>query len=225
VTLDRRLVAVGALALAFLVGGVAQAELWKVTSGPVLAVVCSQFAWALLCFVVALLAARGAVRAGVVWGAATGLALIGSYYLAQWVFDGAHAASSQFLYARGPAWVVGSVVAGGCFGLCGGLVSGARRGATAPALGGALAAFTIGVGPALSSAATGRMTDFLGDLTPRTWAAIVYAGVGLVILVAVWRRCGHRATAVGVGAGVAIAAVGLGVLFWAERSGVLYQTF
>lgn len=205
---------------AVVIGGVTQAyaEGWGLE--PLTVVTNTQFAWTLLCFVVAWALAQGRLTSGLVAGGLTGLGLITSYYGLQWVADGWDAAASQFTHSSGAAWVVASVGCGAVIGSLGALAgSSATDHPTRKALGLATMGLVLALGPLLWS--------ILDEGTLREdwrwFAAAVYAAVGLFLGALALRRCGVTAFLRGLGLATVGAAAAFGCLL-ALQSTVLYAT-
>ena len=207
------------LAVAFVVGGVAQAWFWRVDLDVVTAPLSSQFAWAVVLYAGGWVAPRRTVWATAA-GALTGAVLIGSYYLCQALADGARSATDQFADSRGPAWVAASVLVGAALGLLGGW---SARSAERPARA-AFALLTmaaaLAAGPLLLVALYGAHLP----ATARVVIPVVYAGVGLGLAVHAVRRVPRPALARGAAGAVVAGAVGLGVLVLLMTR-VLYRTF
>jgi hypothetical protein len=117
--MSRRPALTACLLVAFLVGGVGQAWLWRLGVEPLSAVVNSQFAWALILYLAGWVAGSTRLGHGTLAGALTGSVLIGSYYLCQALADGPGSAVSQFTKSHGPAWVIATMLVGGVLGLLG----------------------------------------------------------------------------------------------------------
>lgn len=107
------------LAVAFLVGGVAQAWAWRLDVPVLPAVLNTQFAWALILYAAGWLGGAGRPLRVLVAGAATGAVLIASYYLCQVAADGTRSAVDQFVDGRGVGWVVATVGVGATLGALG----------------------------------------------------------------------------------------------------------
>lgn len=214
----RSLVVVTATAGAVAIGGLAQTLLWRLGSEWLTAITNSQFAWALFCFLIAWWWSGGRLTAGVAAGALTGLGLITSYYVVQWLVDGRHAAVDQFVDARGIAWTAATLMGGAVMGLLGGLASSARD--PRRAFGRVAAAGVVGCGP---------LFWFLlnRDLfPPETIAAVVfYLAVGVGLIVVALRSSGARSTVKGGLIAVVVVAALLGTLQVLQRTGALYLTF
>ena len=217
----RRTALISVAAGAVLLGGVTQAYAWRWGMEPLAKVVNTQFAWTLLCFVAAWGWARGRVLSGMAAGALTGLGLIASFYLLQWLASGWHAAESQFVHSSGPAWVIASVGGGAVIGILGALAScSPQERPIHKALGLSTAALIVGLGP---------LTWFVinGESLHRDWnwvATGFYGTVGLILLTLALRLCGISSFL----RGLALAAVGsaaaLGSLLILQST-VLYTTF
>jgi hypothetical protein len=211
-----------ALLGALLIGGVSQAFAHRTRFGALASVTDSQFLWVLLTFAVAWAYAAGRLGPAAAAGGLTGLALIVSYYVVQWLAEGEHAAVSQFADARGTAWTVASVVGGAIIGLFGGLAGmDARRRPRAKALGLTTPGVIIGLGPVLWLAVDHNRLGVTGALT----AALVFALVGAALFVAAIRTCGLGATVQAAAISVAIGVVAVVGLLVLETSGWLYLTF
>lgn len=216
----RRIAAPALVVLAaFLVGGVAQAWLWRLDVEALTAPLSSQFAWAVVLYAAGWVAPRRTAWA-MAAGAITGAVLIGSYYLCQALADGAGSATDQFADSRGPAWVIASVLVGAALGLLGGW---SARVQERPVRGG-FALLTMAValagGPLLLVALYGAHLP----ATARVVIPIVYAGVGAALVLHAVRRV-PRVSLLRGAAGAAVAGVaGLGVLVLLMTR-VLYQTF
>lgn len=213
----------GALAAlwAILIGGVAQTYVWRWGLDGVTKVTNSQFAWALLCFVVALAWARGRVASGIVVGGLTGLGLISSYYGAQWFADGWHSAASQFAGTFGFAWTVAATGGGALVGLLGGLAgSSAEAHPTRKAVGLSTMALLFGLGPLAWFKINGDVLHLDG-----IWVAITFygaIGVGLGAF-ALW-KCGVAAFLRGLALGALTSLAALAGLLVLQGT-VLYTTF
>lgn len=212
---------VGAAVCAVLIGGIAQTYAWRWGIGPVTKVTNTQFAWMLLCFVVAWAWAEGRVTSGIVAGGLTGLGLIGSYYCVQWLADGWHAAASQFSGSSGLAWVVAAIGGGALVGSLGALVGSSAEGRpTQKAFGLSTAALAVGLGPLVWSITKGEALHKDG-----IWVAIAFYGaVGVLLGALALRFCGISSFLRGLGlaaVGSFVALAGLLVL----QSTVLYTTF
>lgn len=207
---------------ALLIGGVAQAFLWRWGLGGLSTVVGSQFMWVLLAFGVAWGWARGRVGQGAVAGAVTGLALIASYYAMQWVADGRHSAIAQFSKTGGVAWTLAATGGGAVIGLFGALAGmDGRERPRSKALGIATPAVILGAGPALWLLTNGRYID-PARVAPA--AAVFVLAAGALLLYAV-RTCGPIASVQALAISVGIGSVALGGLLWLETNGLLYLTF
>jgi hypothetical protein len=207
---------------ALLVGGVSQTFLWRWGLDGLSNVTDSQFLWVLLTFGVACGWAQGRLGQGAAAGALTGLALIVSYYLTQWVADGRHAALSQFSKTGGTAWTLAAVGGGAVMGLCGALASmDARTHPRLKALGITTAAVVAGVGPVLWVLVEGTYLQ-PSRLLP---AVIVFALAGAALLVVAARSCGTLASVQALAISAALGAVALGVLLVLQTQGWLYRTF
>lgn len=206
---------------AVLIGGVAQTYAWRWGIEPLTKVTNTQFAWTLLCFVVAWAWAQGRLRSGMVAGGLTGFGLIASYYSLQWLADGWHAAESQFTHSSGPAWVIASAGCGAVIGCLGTLASvPAAEHPTLKALGLSTMGLVLALGPLLWSV--------LNDGALRedwNWAApAFYATVGLSLGTLALRRCGVPAFLRGLGLATVGTAAALGSLL-VLQSTLLYTTF
>jgi hypothetical protein len=207
---------------ALLVGGVAQAVVWRWGVDWLTAVTNSQFLWVLLCFCVAWGWSRGSLGRGATAGGLTGLALIASYYLVQWAVEGPHAALSQLTHSRGLAWTAASVIGGCGVGLLGALAGEpAVRRPARKAFGLIGAGTLVGGGPAVWLLASGDRL-LVGQ---RAVAVAVFVTVGLVLVATAVRRCGPRAAFRGGVSGACLALLLLVVLFLLEEAGILYLTF
>lgn len=212
-------VSLGALG-ALIVGGVAQAVVWRWDIDWLTAVTNSQFLWVLLCFLVAWGWSRGQVLPGIAAGAATGLALIASYYGMQWLVDGRSSAVGQFTDSRGVAWTAASVVGGAGVGLFGALA--ACPAVTRPrrkAFGLVSAALILAGGPATWLATRSQLAP--------EGAAIAAATYGCVAAALLWvalRRCGAREAIRGGALAAIVAALVLATLFVLQNS-LLYLTY
>lgn len=209
----------GVLVAAFLIGGVAQAWLWRLGVEPLTSVLNTQFAWALVLYAAGWAAPRRTVWA-VASGALAGAVLIGSYYLCQALADGTSSATDQFAKSRGPAWVAATILVGAGLGLLGGW---SARAAERPVRGGfallTMAAALV-LGPVVLVGLYG------GDLpaTSRLVVPVVYGVVGLGLALVALRRV-PRASLVRAAAAASVAgAVGLGLLVLLMTR-VLYRTF
>lgn len=211
----------GAGLYAVLIGGVAQTYAWRWGVEPVTKVTNSQFAWMLLCFVVAWALAGGRLSAGIVAGGVTGLGLIGSYYCVQWLADGWHSAASQFSGAYGAAWTVAAAGGGALVGGLGALAgSSADVQPTRKAIGLSTSALVLGLGPLVWFIRNGDSLHQDG-----IWVAVAFYGaVGVLLGTYALRKCGISSFMRGLGLGgmaSSVALVGLLVL----QSTVLYPTF
>jgi hypothetical protein len=210
------------LLAALLVGGVSQTFFWRWGLDGLSNVTGSQFLWVLLTFGVAWGWAEGRLGQGAAAGALTGLALIVSYYLTQWVADGRHAALSQFSKSGGTAWTVAAVGGGAVMGLCGALASmDARTHPRLKAFGITTPAVVAGAGPVLWVLAEGMFLE-PARLLP---AVVVFAVAGLALLVVAVRACGALAAVQALAISAAIGAGALGVLLVLQTQGWLYLTF
>lgn len=211
----------GAALCAVLIGGVAQTYAWRWGVDPVTKVTNSQFAWLLLCFVVAWARARGRVLSGIVAGGLTGVGLIASYYCVQWFADGWHAAASQFSGTYGLAWTVAATGGGALVGGLGALAgSAAETKPTQQAVGLMTAALIVGLGPLVWFMANGDVLRKDG-----IWVAIAFYGaVGVLLGTLALRKCGISAAMRGLGLGAMASSVVLAGLL-ALQSTVLYTTF
>ena len=218
----RAAVAALGLAGAVLCGGIAQTFLWRWGLDPLSVVLGSQFAWVLLTFGVAWAWARGRVAAGVAAGALTGLALIASYYLTQWLADGRHAAVAQFTKSRGVAWTLGAVAGGAVMGIFGALAGrDADRGPRLKALGIATPAVVVGAGAPLWLLHFAANLD-AAELLP---AVVVFVVAGAALLVATARSCGLGPGIQGLAVSLGLAAAALVGLMVLQTHGWLYLTF
>lgn len=218
---NRGVVAGAGLVGAVLIGGVAQTYAWRWDIEWLSDVSNSQFLWVLWSFLVAWAWSRGRVVQGAAAGAATGLALIVSYYLVQWVSDGRHSATSQFADARGAAWTLAAVGGGAAVGILGGLAAApAATAAGRKAFGLVAMGLVVGAGPSTWLAARGGSFQDGGLST----AATLFAIVGLVLLVAAARTCGAAALLRSGALAAVTGATALAVLFALEHT-VLYLTF
>jgi hypothetical protein len=206
---------------AFLVGGVGQAVVWRWDIDWLTAVSGSQFLWVLLCFFVAWAWSLGRLLPGAAAGAITGLMLIVSYYVVQWLLDGRHAAVAQFTESRGLAWTGASVVGGAAVGLLGALA--AASASTTPrrkAFGLVSAALIMGLGPAAWLTLTAERAQRDGA----SIAAAIFVCVAVGLLWVALRRCGLAHTIRGGIPAVAVTVALLVTLLVLQRS-VLYMTF
>ena len=205
---------------AVLIGGVTQAyaERWGVE--PLTKIANTQFAWTLLCFVVAWASAQGRLTTGMATGGLTGLGLIASYYCLQWVADGWDAAESQFTHSSGPAWVIASVGCGAVIGCLGALASApVSEHPTRKVLGLSTMGLVLALGPFLWS-----VLDDGSLLEASNWVApAFYAGVGLLLGALALQRCGVPAFLRGLGLATVGAAAAFGCLL-VLQSTVLYAT-
>jgi hypothetical protein len=208
---------------AVLIGGVAQTFAWRWGVDALTAVTNSQFLWLLLCFVVAWGWSRGSLPSGAAAGAGTGLALIVSYYLVQWLVDGRYSAVDQFVESSGAAWVLASAVGGAAAGLLGALAGGSSVDqAQRRAVGLATAAVLVGGGPAawIVLRGGGVLAAPGGSLV----AAAVYLAVGAALVSVAVRRSGWPATVRGVLVAVVVAG-GLAASLYVLQRTILYVTF
>lgn len=217
--MPRRVALLLVLVAAFLIGGVAQAWLWRLDVEVLTAPLSSQFAWAVVLFAAGWVAPR---RTGwaVTAGAVTGAVLIGSYYLCQALADGAGSATDQFTKSRGPAWVLASILVGAALGLLGGW---SVRTQERPVRGGfalLTMALALGCGPVLLVALYGEHLP----ATARVVIPVVYACVGLGLVGLAIRRVPRPALQRAAAAAALAGVVGLGVLVLLMTR-VLYQTF
>lgn len=207
---------------ALLVGGVSQTLLWRWGLGGLATVTGSQFTWVLLAFGVARARAGGRVLPGTAAGGVTGLALITSYYVMQWVVDGRHSALAQLAKTGGAAWTVSAIGGGAVIGLFGGLASmDARARPTAKALGLVTPAAIVIAGPALWLLAGGGRLE-AARLAP---AAAVFALAGAALVLYAVRACGARAAGRAVVMSIGSGVVALAGLLWLQTHGGLYPTF
>lgn len=218
----RRLsVVLGASVGALLIGGVAQAYAWRWGADWLVKVTNSQFAWLLLCFVVAAAWTGRRRWSGALAGALTGLGLIASYYAVQWLADGWESASSQFSSSFGLAWSIAAIAGGGLAGALGSLASAsADHHPVRSAFALSTAALLTGLGPLASSVASaGRLT------ADGMWVAIAfYASIGAGLLVIALRRYGIGAFLRGLALAAPVSSALLAALFLLQRT-VLYPTF
>jgi hypothetical protein len=206
---------------AVLIGGVAQAFVWRWDIDWLTAVSSSQFLWGLLCFYVAWGWSRGRLLPGVAAGATTGLGLIASYYVVQWLVDGRHAALDQFTESRGLAWTAASVIGGAGVGLLGALA--AAPATTHPrrkAFGLVGTALIVAGGPAAWWISRGD--QLRPDGSAISVATFVCVGAAL-LATALW-RCGPGDTIRGGVPAVLLATVVLAMLYVLEPR-LLYLTF
>lgn len=219
-----RRTSVAALGLlgALLAGGVSQTFLWRWGLDGVSHVTNSQFLWVLLTFGVAWGWAEGLLGQGAAAGALTGLALIASYYMTQWLADGRHAALAQFSKTGGMAWTVAAVGGGAAMGLCGALAGmDARERPRLKAIGITIPAVIVVAGPVLWVLAGGAYLD-PSRLLP---AVGVFVLAGVVLLVVAVRTCGPLAVVQGVAISATCGAAALGALLVLQTQGWLYLTF
>jgi hypothetical protein len=211
----------GAALCAILIGGVAQTYVWRWGLDGVTKVTNTQFAWALLCFVVALAWAQGRVSWGMVAGGLTGLGLISSYYGVQWFADGWHSAASQFAGTYGFAWTVAATGGGALVGVLGGLAgSSAEVHPTRKAVGLSTTALLVGLGPL-------AWFKINGDLLHQDgiWVAITFYGtVGAGLVAFAFWECGVAPFLRGLFLGALTALVTLAGLLVLQGT-VLYTTF
>lgn len=207
------------LLAAVLVGGVAQAWLWRLGIEPLTAVLNTQFAWACLLYAAGWAAPR---RTG--WsalaGAVTGVVLIGSYYLCQALADGARSATDQFTDARGPAWVVATVGVGTVLGVLGGWSARTTDRPVRAGFGLLTMAAALVLGPVLLVGLYGGDVPTISRLV----VPAVYGVLGLALAVHAVRRVPRDCLARGAAAAVVAGAAGLGVLVLLMTR-VLYRTF
>ncbi|MDO7869663.1 hypothetical protein [Nocardioides jiangxiensis] len=213
----RRLAAV--LVAAFLVGGVAQAWLWRLDVQVLTAAVTTQFAWALVLYAAGWTAPRRS-RWAVLSGALAGAVLIGSYYLCQALADGAASATDQFAQSRGPAWVAATIAVGAVLGLLGGWSARVGQRPVRAGFGLLTMAAALVLGPLVLIGLYG------GDLpaTARIVVPLVYGAVGLVLAARAVRRVPRRCLVRAALAAAAAGVVGLGLLVLLMTR-VLYRTF
>ena len=218
----RRWVPLLALLGALLCGGVSQTFLWRAGHPDLVTVTGSQFTWVLLIFVVSWSWADGRPRPAVAAGAATGLALMVSYYAMQWLAEGAHSVAAQFTTSGGTAWTLAAVGGGAVIGLLGGLAGApAPSRSRAKAIGIMTPAVIVGVGPLVWSALEGQYFE----ASRRLPVLAVFALAGLALVAATVRTCGWRACLRAGAIAFAAGAVALGGLWLLETRGWLYLTF
>ena len=211
-----------ALLGALLVGGVSQAFLWRWGFEGLASVTDSQFMWVLLIYGVSWGWSGGRIGPGVAAGGLTGLAIITSYYLGQWVADGPHSATSQFSSTGGVPWSLAAIGGGAVLGLFGAL-SGmdVRRKPRVKAVGITTPAVIVAAGPPLWLLVNGQYLDGSG-LAPAV-AFFVLVGVGL--FVAAVRTCGPIASLQALALSVGLGGVALAGLWFLQTHGWLYLTF
>lgn len=207
------------LLAAVLVGGVAQAWLWRLGVEPLTSVVNTQFAWALVLYAAGWAAPRRTAWA-VAMGALAGAVLIGSYYLCQALADGAGSATSQFAKSRGPAWVVATVLVGAALGLLGGWSARADERPVRAAFALLTMAAAVGVGPLALLGVYGTSVPGIS----RVVVPVVYGVLGLALAAHAVRRVPARHFVRGAAAALVASAAGLGVLVLLMTR-VLYRTF
>jgi hypothetical protein len=207
------------LAAAFLVGGVAQAWLWRLGIEPLTAVLNTQFAWAVVLYAAGWAAPRR-TRWAALAGAATGVVLIGAYYLCQALADGAGSATAQFTKSRGPAWVIATIAVGAVLGVLGGWSARAADRPVRAGFGLLTMAAAVGLGPlVLVELYAGGVPGISRVLVP-----VVYGALGLALAAHAVRRVPRDSLARGAAAAVVAGAAGLGVLVLLMTR-VLYRTF
>lgn len=214
------IVALGLLG-ATMIGGFAQTILWRWDIDILTYITNSQFLWVLLCFSVSWLWARGSIVGGILAGAITGLALIASYYLFQWLIDGWDAATSQFLGTRGIWWLLAAMGGGGLVGLLGGMSSLSVSQYPVRKMFGILtAALLVGAGPIAVLTFHGNVLDHEG-----IWVAALFFGMvgGLLAIIAL-NVGGIKAFLRGCLVSALVAAILLIGLLVAEQT-FLYVTF
>jgi hypothetical protein len=207
---------------ALFVGGFSQAFLWRWGFEGLADVTGSQFMWVLLTFGVAWGWAGGRLGRGVIAGLLTGLALIASYYVFQWVADGRHAAIAQFSGTGGVAWTLAAMGGGALIGLFGALASMETRerprlkavGITTPAL-------IVGVGPPLWLLVNGQYLD-TARLLP---AIVVFVIVGAALFLVTFRTCGPIVSMQALAVSFGFGAAALAGLWMLQTHGWLYLTF
>jgi hypothetical protein len=213
----RRLLVV--LVAAVLVGGVAQAWLWRLGVEPLTAVVNTQFAWACILYAAGWAAPRRTTAAAAA-GALTGAVLIGSYYLCQALADGPRSAVDQFTDGRGPAWVLATIAVGAVLGVLGGWSARTRDRPVRASTALLTMALALVAGPLL-------LVGLYGDGVSPTARVVVpaaYGLTGLALVAHAVRRVPGAALARGAAAAAVAGAVGLGVLVLLMTR-VLYRTF
>ncbi|HSX69066.1 hypothetical protein [Nocardioides sp.] len=207
------------LVVAFVIGGVVQAWLWRLDVEVLTAPLSSQFAWAVVLYAAGWVAARRTTWA-VAAGALTGAVLIGSYYLCQALASGPGSATDQFTKSRGPAWVAATILVGAGLGLLGGWSARTRE----RPVRGAFALLTMGValagGPVLLVALYGEHLPG----TARVVIPVVYACAGIALVLHAVRRVPAPALRRAAGAAAVAGAAGLGLLVLLMTR-VLYRTF
>jgi hypothetical protein len=208
------------LAVAFLVGGVAQAWLWRLDIEVLTAAVNTQFAWAVVLFASGWVCGGQRVRDGAGAGILTGAVLIGSYYLCQALADGSGSAVSQFTKSRGPAWVIASILVGGALGVLGACAAQTRdrpvRGSFATLT---MSLFLIAGPLGLVALYGDRLVGVAAVVVP-----VVYASAGVALASFGVRRAAPRAVLQGAGAALVATAAGVAVLVVLMQH-VLYLTF
>jgi hypothetical protein len=207
------------LLAAFLVGGVAQAWLWRLGIEPLTAVVNTQFAWATVVYAAGWAAPRRTRRAALA-GAAAGAVLIGRYYLCQALADGTGSATAQFAKSRGVAWVVATVAVGMVLGVLGGWSARTRDRPVRAGFALLTMAAALVLGPLLLVGLYG------GDVVAasRVVVPVVYGAIGLALTLHAVRRVPRHCLARGGAAAVVAGAAGLGLLVLLMTR-VLYRTF
>lgn len=218
----RALVVVLGLLGALVVGGVSQTLMWRWGLDVLSVVTGSQFTWVLLIFGISWAWAEGRLVAGLAAGATTGLALIASYYVVQWLVDGRHAAVSQFVDARGAAWLLATLAGGAFIGVFGALAGRDARGQPVhKAVGLTLPGLVAAAGPVVWLATN---SEYLEPARLGIAAGVlVLVGIGLVAVAV--RTCGVRAAARGLAVSAAIGAAALVGLLTLQTQGWLYLTF
>lgn len=207
------------LLAAFLVGGVAQAWLWRLGVEPLTAVVNTQFAWAVILYAAGWAAPRR-TRWAALTGAVTGAVLIGGYYLCQALADGTGSATAQFAKSHGVAWVVATIAVGIVLGVLGGW---SARAGDRPVRA-AFALFTMAAALVLGPLLLVGLYGGEVSATSRLVVPVAYGVIGVALALHAVRRVPCHYLARGAAAALVASAAGLGVLVLLMTR-VLYRTF